>query len=229
MSLGEASRILGVSAGTLRRWSDAGSVQVFTTPGGHRRFNRPSLERLLPHGRLARPAAVRSGMTPARLVRAYRREAASAGQVLPWIGALTPDQLDWFRSHGRRMASLLLGHLDGDEPSRSAHALAEATAEAAEYGRVAADLRLSLGQSVEGFLQFRRPFLEELAAVARRRGFDATDSTELLQAAERSLDRLLVAIMAAHSVSLVGQARRGRRSPTRVGDAAVLPTGGGAS
>jgi excisionase family DNA binding protein len=48
VSVGEASRLLGVDPDTLRRWSDAGQVEVFTTPGGHRRFLRSSLESMMP-------------------------------------------------------------------------------------------------------------------------------------------------------------------------------------
>ncbi|MBF6605242.1 MAG: helix-turn-helix domain-containing protein [Chloroflexi bacterium] len=212
LALGEASALLGVSAGTLRRWSDDGRIQVYTTPGGHRRFNRPALERLLPSDRPSRVSLVRSALTPARLARAYRREAGSAGEQLPWLGSLTADQRDWFRTHGRRMAELLLGHLDPTEPVDVDHALREATAEAAAYGRMAAGLGLSLGQSVEGFLQFRRPFLHELAAVSARRGLETAQTTELLERAERSLDRLLVATMAAHSVGLVGVGERPART-----------------
>ena len=180
------------------------------TPGGHRRFNRPALERLLPVARMAgsRQPGVRAGLTPSRLVRAYRREATAAGRQLPWLDTLTAERREWFRVHGRRMAELLLGHLDPTDPVDSDHALREATAEAAAYGRLAAELGLSLGQSVEGFLQFRRPFLHELAGLARRRGLDATGTSGLLEGAERSLDRLLVATMAAHSVGLVGERRR---------------------
>ena len=40
LSLGEASRLLGVTPATLRRWADHGDVAAFVTPGGHRRFPR---------------------------------------------------------------------------------------------------------------------------------------------------------------------------------------------
>lgn len=200
VGLGEASRLLGVAPGTLRRWSDTGQVPAFTTPGGHRRYRRAALERLLPGQRANRPSLARSGMTASRLARAYRQEARSASRALPWVVALTDDDREWFRQHGRRLAEALLGHLDADDPMVAEGLLAEATAEAAEYGRVASRLRVSLSEAVEGFLQFRRPFLHQVGLVARRRGFDATATTEVMESAERAMDRLLVAAMAAHSV-----------------------------
>ena len=47
MTLGEASRYLGVHYSTLRSWSDDGDIAVFRTPGGHRRFNLNDLRRFL--------------------------------------------------------------------------------------------------------------------------------------------------------------------------------------
>lgn len=44
MTLSEASEHLGVAQGTIRRWADAGSLPVFRTPGGHRRFRREDLD-----------------------------------------------------------------------------------------------------------------------------------------------------------------------------------------
>jgi excisionase family DNA binding protein len=202
LSLGNASRLLGVSAATLRRWSDTGQVHVYTTPGGHRRFHRAALERLIPRAPSGRGTPVGSGVTPGRLARAYRREARTVGRDLPWVGTLNGEQREWFRTHGRRMAELLLAHLDEADAERREERLAEATAEAAAYGRITAELGLSLGQAVEGFLQFRRPFLHELSLLARRRGFDLTTAGNLLEAAEAALDRLLVATMTPRTAAL---------------------------
>lgn len=47
LSLGAASRLLGVNPDSLRRWANAGRIDCITTPGGHRRFSRRSLERIL--------------------------------------------------------------------------------------------------------------------------------------------------------------------------------------
>jgi excisionase family DNA binding protein len=202
LSLGEASRLLGIAPGTLRRWSDNGQVPAFTTPGGHRRYRRTSLERLLPADRRPRPSLARSGMTPARLARAYRTE-ARATSLPGWIAGLSAEQRDWFRSHGRMLVEALVTHLDSEDDALAAESLAGATAAAAEYGRVAAEMGVSLAQAVEGFLRFRLPFVHQLRLIAHRRGFDAPATGELMEDAERLMDRLLIAAMNAHSVRRV--------------------------
>ena len=212
LGLGEASRLLGVAPGTLRRWSDSGRVRAFTTPGGHRRFRRSALERLIPEESIARPSLARAGVTPSRLARAYRAQARTAAREMPWLVSLDDGQRAWFREHGRQLASALLGHLDAPDDESAAARLAEATAEAAGYGRMASSLGVSLSQAVEGFLQFRRPFLHELTLVARRRGFDTQATTELIETADGAMDRLLIASMAAHSVARV---RRTATGPIR--------------
>jgi excisionase family DNA binding protein len=214
LGLGEASRLLGVAPGTLRRWSDSGRVRAFTTPGGHRRFRRSTLERLIPGDATVRPSLVRSGVTPSRLARAYRAEARAAARHMPWLVRLDDEQRAWFREHGRQLATALLGHLDAADEDAAAAQLVAATAEAAAYGRMASSLGVSLSQAVEGFLQFRRPFLHELTLVARRRGFDTQATTELIEAADQAMDRLLVASMAAHSVSRVRRQRPARLRST---------------
>lgn len=44
MNISAAARYLGVSKGTVRRWSDAGELDYVRSPGGHRRFSQESLD-----------------------------------------------------------------------------------------------------------------------------------------------------------------------------------------
>jgi hypothetical protein len=203
LALGEASRLLGVAPGTLRRWSDTGQLAAFTTPGGHRRYRRSVLERMVPRERQRRPSLARSGMTSARLAGVYRRAARPGSRQLDWVVGLSAEQREWFREHGRRLAEALLTYLDSDDEGRAAASLAEASAEAAEYGRKAAELGVSLAQTVEGFLRFRLPFVHQLGLVARRRTLDANGTAELMEDAEQLMDRLLIAAMSGHSVQRV--------------------------
>jgi excisionase family DNA binding protein len=199
VGLSEASRVLGVSPATLRRWSDAGRLRVFTTPGGHRRFSRSALERLLPADRSRRPSIGGAGLSPSRIARTYRRASRDAAPELPWVLKLSDEQRILFRERGQVLAASLLHYLDATQPDTAAHHLKAASTTAAEYGRVAVTLGLSLSQTVEGFLRFRAPFHHELAVAARRRGFDTAEMTDLLEAAERAMDRLLVATMRGHA------------------------------
>ncbi len=205
IGLAQASRLLGVSPATLRRWSDAGRVRVFTTPGGHRRFSRAALTRLLPADRPKRPSLAGSGLTSSRIARSYRRARIGAEPELPWVLILTDEQRLLFRERGHLLAGSLLQYLDAPEPTSAAHHLKEASIGAGEYGRIAARQGLSLSQTIEGFLRFRAPFHHELAVAARRRGYDAAETSDLLETAERAMDRLLVATMTGHSVTTTGR------------------------
>lgn len=200
LGLGDASRLLGVAPETLRRWSDSGRISSFTTPGGHRRYRRLTLESLIPGERAPRKALVRSGMTASRLARAYRKEARDAARVMPWLVALTHEQREWFKVHGRSLATTLVQHLDASDDRVAQERLGDATVEAAAYGRMAATLAMSLSQAVEGFLQFRRPFLHQLGVFAGQRGLDASSTSSLIETSERVMDRLLLAVMSAYTI-----------------------------
>ena len=44
LTVSEAARHLGVSLSTIRRWSDAGHLRGYRTPGGQRRFTQDQLD-----------------------------------------------------------------------------------------------------------------------------------------------------------------------------------------
>jgi excisionase family DNA binding protein len=47
LNVSEAADFLGVSAASLRKWSDQGLVPVYRTPGGQRRYSPIDLEEFL--------------------------------------------------------------------------------------------------------------------------------------------------------------------------------------
>lgn len=47
LSTSKVARQLGVSLGTVRRWSDLGHLRAYRTPGGQRRFNPEQVEEFL--------------------------------------------------------------------------------------------------------------------------------------------------------------------------------------
>jgi excisionase family DNA binding protein len=191
LGLGEASRLLGITPATLRRWADRGQIASYTTPGGHRRFPRSALVALLPSRRRRRPQLADLD-AHARISHAYR---ATPPQPRGWLAAVDAGDLLLFRERGRRMTECLLAHLDANGPATAMAALHEATEHAAEYGTNAARLGAGLSEAVESFLRFRSPFVDELAAISRRRGLDTGEATGLLVDAENAMDELLVAFI----------------------------------
>jgi excisionase family DNA binding protein len=53
----QAARYLGVSLATVRRWTDAGYVSCYRTPGGQRRFAREQLDKFITSMHRDGPAA----------------------------------------------------------------------------------------------------------------------------------------------------------------------------
>src|SRR4051794_38728452 len=209
LTLADASGVLGVSGATLRRWADDGRVPVFTTPGGHRRFSRRSLQHLLPSDRRDRPTLARLGASPERLARGYRPRRGAPAAVAdpaPWLERLSDEDRIAFREPGRQLIGLLVEHLDAPDPAVAGVKLQEACQLAAGHGRQVAALGASMTEAVQTFIQFRTPFVQQLAATARRRGLDTREATALLIAAEAAMDQLLVATMTGHSLA-AGQRR----------------------
>jgi excisionase family DNA binding protein len=202
LTVHEACALIGVSPATLRRWSAAGDVQAFTTPGGHRRFARSTILGLLPTTRRQRPTLARLGETAEHMTRVYRRHLAQACNGLSWLDGLTEDDLQPLRDHGRRIAASLLVLIDAPTAQDRQTALRSATSAATEYGRIAARGSAQIGETVEAFLRFRMLFLGELAQVSRRRGLDTAEATDLLVTATQAIDQLLVALMNGHETEI---------------------------
>ena len=227
LPLGAASRLLGVDPDTLRRWADEGRVPAFTTPGGHRRFERRALERLVASRRTG-PATGLAGLgaTPDRLSAAYRRRYGEQhGAGLDPRAHVPLAERENYRESGRRLVDALVRHLDETGPGR---ALAERDAVelAANLGEGLAVNGVPMGDAVSMFVSARRPFLAELSVMARRRGVDSARVGQLYDTSTGLLDRLLLAFVAAHaatSAEAPGQAAPGRAAAGQASPGLAAP------
>ena len=188
MSIHEASTLMGVSSATLRRWSDAGSIQTFTTPGGHRRFSRSAVARMLPSSA--------TGSSP----EARRREVSRAVGEVSWFPNLDPVAQRQMRRHARRISTALVAYTDAGAADERAASLAEAESCAAACGELAAGRGVGLRETVEAFLTFRASYLRVLidAGSEHVNGGGARASAASVEAATDAFDRLVCRAMRAH-------------------------------
>ncbi|HEY0443261.1 MAG TPA: helix-turn-helix domain-containing protein [Candidatus Limnocylindrales bacterium] len=203
LSLGPASRMVGVDPDTLRRWADDGRVEAFTTPGGHRRFARRSLERLVATRRPGRTALAALGTTVERVSLAYRRsyETARRADDGSGPGNVAGPEREAFRVDGRRLVAALIAYLDAEDAA--ARATAESAAESLtdELARRLAGAGTTLTESVALFVAARRPFLAQLGSMGRRRSMDAARLAAAYENASGLLDRLLLRLIDTHQAS----------------------------
>jgi excisionase family DNA binding protein len=195
LSLGPASRLVGVDPDTLRRWASDGRVEAFTTPGGHRRFARRSLERLVATRRRGRTPLASLGATPERVNRAYRRSYASERGTAAVDPALATADRDAFRRDGRLLVEALLAHLDAPDETRRAAAERDAQALTDELAHRLSAAGTGVAESVALFVAARRPFLAELGAIGRRRSLDTARLSAAYEDASALLDRLLLRLI----------------------------------
>ena len=196
LSLGPASRMLGVDPDTLRRWADEGRVETYVTPGGHRRFERRTIERLAANRHAGVRPLASLGAGSDRLTRAYRRSYAADTHG---FSAQADDghALEQYRQDGRRLVDALVAHLDADPADAVARSAAEARAAALvdDLARRMVASGTSLTEAVGLFVAARRPFLAELAGLGRRRALDSSRLAVLYEDASGLLDRLLLRLV----------------------------------
>lgn len=192
MSIHEASTLMGVSSATLRRWSDAGRIRTFTTVGGHRRFSRTAVARLLPTQSTERSSGAR------------RREVSRVARDVPWFADLDPAAQRAMRRHARRIVAALVASMEATTADERASSLAEAESSAADCGLLAAGSGVGLRETVEALLGFRASYLQALVDAGGKDRDRASTSAAGVEAATDAFDRLVCQAMRAHEAASGG-------------------------
>jgi excisionase family DNA binding protein len=199
LSLGPASRLVGVDPDTLRRWADDGRIEAYVTPGGHRRFDRRTIEAIVATRRAGSRPLASLGASPERLNRAYRRRYTSdqAAHHVPIDDLAAREQ---YRRDGRLLVEALIAHLDASatDATERDRSESEAAALVDDLARRLAAAGTSLTEAVGLFVAARRPFLDELTGLGRRRALDSTRLAALYDDASGLLDRLLLRLIATY-------------------------------
>ena len=200
LSIHAACALLGVDQSTLRRWSDAGKVPVFRTPGGHRRYAEADLVALVGDGpaRRERPRVSQQTLTD-RSLSAYEDEYLRVVRERRWFRAYGPATQEEHRRLGRRLVDLAVRYAAvapaaGDRASL----LDEGRQIGGHYGRAGAGHGLTPAEMVEAFLYFRYPVVRAVTGMIEEQELAARRAIRVFAEISHFMDQILVATVAAH-------------------------------
>jgi excisionase family DNA binding protein len=190
LTLGNASRILGVDESTLRRWADAGQIRAFRTPGGHRRFAEADVHAIL-SGQAYRAHARPGDLGTLALARIRRQLQRGPVHDAPWHMEADEQERERLRVLGRRLVTFVSDYLSG-RSRRGARG--EAREIGHEYGRELAQAGLSLAQTLEAFTFFRRSLDQATRQVAQKTGLSPEETLAHCEQVMSLADEVLLGI-----------------------------------
>lgn len=199
LGVNDASAMLGVSPATLRRWSVAGKIVTFTTPGGHRRYARSTLEHLLPDAGNVEPSIATLGGSVDRVVEILRDSISTACPDVGWLDGADEQTRVVLALGGRTLVDGVVGYVDGASRREREAALAPALQAAALHGRLSRRRGGNLGETVAAFQRCCSLLLDVLGELACRHGLATPATTRMLARANDAADRLVVALVLAHA------------------------------
>jgi excisionase family DNA binding protein len=203
LSINAACTVLGVDQSTLRRWSDAGKVPVFRTPGGHRRYAEADLHALVGDGprRQERPRVTRQALTD-RSLSAYEEEYLRVARDRRWFQAYTPATQEEHRRLGRRLVDLAVRYAAvAPAASDRASLLGEGRQIGEHYGRSGSAAGLGITETVEAFLYFRFPVVRSVMSLIEDEELAARRAARLFVEIGHFVDQVLVSTVRAHEAT----------------------------
>jgi excisionase family DNA binding protein len=207
LELSDAANLLNVHPSTLRRWADSGKISTIKTLSGRRRFDRQAIEQ-------ARKAMIQS-TTNEQVEQietnslAFTRQHASglANFKDGWFSQLSQEQVMLFRYSGQRLLGLMMQFISREEGAETF--FEEGKRVAADYGLICYKAGLTVSQTAEAFLYFRRSILESVQATSGLGGPNDRDGHRIFFRTSDFYDAMLVATIDSYSRLQASSSQRG--------------------
>jgi excisionase family DNA binding protein len=195
LTLKDASEFLGVHFTTLRNWADNGEIQVFRTPGGHRRFSLADLRRFLDErvGRLS--GGDTENVVTAVIQHVHQEMARLPREQLRWHYELDDQGSQRRRQRGQQLFALALSFVL--KPALRPRLLEEGRKLGVEYGREAYASKVSLVDVGRAVRFFRNQLIQAVRAEESPDLIDA-DDLRIQQQIDLFLDEVLYAVLAGY-------------------------------
>lgn len=111
----------------------------------------------------------------------------------PWMARLTESQRNHLRGTGNRLMALIMQY--SSRESGGDIYLEEGRKISREYGDICFQVGMSISETVEAFLMYRRPILEVVHDTGALNGFGDAESIRIYQKTMLFLDDILTAMV----------------------------------
>lgn len=192
LTLKEASEFLGVHFTTLRTWADNGDIQVFRTPGGHRRFSSADLRRFLENRVDRNEGDERVAVIENAIQQVHHEMGRIAPNKMQWHYQLSDEAAIARRNRGQQLFALALSFVM--KPSQRERILEEGRRLGFEYGSEARSNKVNLVESGRAVRFFRNQLIEAVQANGTPDLLDA-DDLRIQQQIDLFLDEVLYAVL----------------------------------
>ena len=183
LSLGRASRMLGVSHSTVRRWADAGEIRSYRTSGGHRRILEEDVRQFMAQNSQAPGGADTDRISELAVGRVKRRlSRRRQTHEMDAFAGLDGASRERLRFIGRQLVDLFARFVSSR--TRPERFIDDARGIGGEYGRTLVAAGVTLTDAVMTFNALRHS-LEETAAQLASEAQQGTD--EAVEAMESIL------------------------------------------
>ncbi len=201
LSLGRASKLLGVSHSTVRRWADAGEVRSYRTSGGHRRILAEDVRQFMTQNSQAagtsdtdRISELAVGRVKRRL---SRRRQSHEMDVFAGLEKATRERL---RFIGRQLVDLFARFVSSR--TRPERFIDDARSIGGEYGRTLVAAGVTLTDAVTTFNALRRSLEETAAQLASEAQLGADEAVEAMESILGLADTVLEGMAQVYEESL---------------------------
>jgi len=190
LSLSEAAEVLGVHPSTIRNWSDKGSLPVYRTSGGHRRYKRSEVELWARSKRQEQHVAPKDLMQMAvRQIRIHIAEGRLEAEA--WYQKLDEAARAQYRLSGGTLARGLINYLAADDEG----ATSEARSLGYEYASRAQRYELNSIEATGAFLFFRNMLIEAVMRQFADANISSRDAWHLLSRVIAFTDQIQLSLL----------------------------------
>jgi excisionase family DNA binding protein len=210
VNISEASQILGVSEAALRQWTDEGKIKAFITPGGHRRYMKSELKKLMSsHQKILGIKDLATKLEDT--VQIHRQVDMTFLSTTSWYNRLSKESQRQLATFGRQMLQLIIRYIA--EPPKRDEVEKLACDAGSRFGETLATLDLPLTDAVQAFILHRDPVLNVVTQLMKKREASLERISAAIPLVNHIMDKILVSLMTAHQQNnSILQSQNGREA-----------------